>query len=44
MLSVLSKLKSILRDLEIEVEVRILLKKTQNNIGKEASMHFLLQI
>ena len=44
MLSVLSKLKSILRDLEIEVEVRILLKKTQNNIGKEDSMHFLLQI
>ena len=25
-------------------EVRILLKKTKNNTGKEASMHFLLQI
>ena len=42
MLSVLSKLKNILWDLEIEEEVRILLRK--DNIGKEASMHFLLQI
>ena len=44
MLSVLNKLKSILRDLRIEEEVRILLKKDTKHIGKEAFMHFLLQV